>query len=83
VVAAGPSVVTARAPHGDTLLYHVAISGDVAMAELLNPHLPSIAGIYSKALTAAVRDDHLAMARSIFANSSARPNIEDALGRRP
>jgi ankyrin repeat protein len=76
-------VVTARGPHGYTLLYHVAISGDVAMANLLRPLLPSKAGIYSQALAAAVRDGHLAMTKWLFENGDANPNAEDAMGRRP
>jgi hypothetical protein len=83
LLAANPSVAQTRGPHGYTLLYHVAISGDVAMAELLKPHLAPRAGVYNQALSAAVRDGHLAMTRWLFENGDINPNLEDALGNRP
>ena len=83
LVAASPSVVAAKGPHGYTLLYHAAISGDVAMAELLKPHLAPEAKSYNQALSAAVRDGHLAMTQWLFKNGDVNPNIEDALGKRP
>ena len=83
LVSADPSVVAARGPHGYTLLYHVAISGDVAMADLLKPHLPAQPGIYNQALGAAVRDGHAAMTKWLFENGNANPNVEDAMGKRP
>jgi hypothetical protein len=83
LVASDPSVVAVKGPHGYTLLYHAAISGDVAIAEILKPHLGSQPRLYSQALTAAVRDGHLAMTRWLFANGDADPNAEDALGKRP
>ena len=83
LVASNPSVVVVKGPHGYTLLYHAAISGDVAIAEILKPHLGSQPRLYSQALTAAVRDGHLAMTRWLFANGEVDPNAEDALGKRP
>ncbi|HVS53667.1 MAG TPA: ankyrin repeat domain-containing protein [Opitutaceae bacterium] len=83
LVAANPSVVTAKGPHGYTLLYHVAISGDVAMAEALRPRLPREAKDYSQALSAAVRDGHLEMTKWLFENGTVNPNVADALGKRP
>ncbi len=83
LVSANPLTVTAKGPHGYSLLYHVAISGDVAMAEVLKPLLPSKRGLYSQALAAAVRDGHLAMTKWLFEKGDADPNMEDALGRRP
>ena len=59
LVAASPAVVGARGPHGYTLLYHAAISGDVAMAELLKPHLDDGPKAYTQAVSAAVRGSHL------------------------
>src|SRR5215471_14438381 len=40
LVSATPTVATTKGPHGFTLLYHAAISGDVPIAEALKPHLP-------------------------------------------
>jgi hypothetical protein len=83
LVAANPSVVTAKGPHGYTLLYHAAISGDVTMAESLKPHLAREAKDYTQALSAAVRDGHLAMTTWLFENGTVNPNVADALGKRP
>ena len=83
LVRANPSVVGAKGAHGYTLLYHAAISGDVAIAELLKPHLEPLPGIYTQALGAAVRDGHLAMTKWLFENGKVNPNVEDALGKRP
>jgi ankyrin repeat protein len=83
LVAANPSVATSRGPHGYTLLYHVATGGDVVMADLLKPHLGTQPRSYTQALSAAVRDGHLAMTKWLFEHGDVDPNIEDALGRRP
>jgi hypothetical protein len=83
LVAANPSVATTKGPHGYTLLYHAAIGGDVAIAELVKPHLGQKAQDYNQALSAAVRDGHLAMTRWLFENGEVDPNLADALGRRP
>ena len=83
LVAATPSVATTKGPHGYTLLYHAAIGGDVAIAELLKPHLGPQPGAYSQALSAAVREGHLPMTRWLFDNGDVDPNRPDALGRKP
>lgn len=83
LVEADPAVLTAKGPHGYSLLYHVAISGEVTIAELLKPHLPTNSGMFSQALSAAVRDGHLAMTRWLFENGEVNPNLEDALGHQP
>jgi len=83
LVAADPSVVTAKGPHGYTLLYHVAIGGDVAIANLLKPHLGPQPRAYTQALSAAVRDGHLEMTKWLFENGEVDANLPDALGKRP
>lgn len=83
LLAANPSVATTRGPHGYSLLYHVAISGDVAMAEALQPLLPPGTKDHNQALGAAVRDGHLAMTAWLFEHGEVNPNAEDALGRTP
>lgn len=83
LVATDPSVVAGKGPHGYTLLYHAAISGDVAIAELLKPHLAPNAKDYNQALSAAVRDGHLAMTKWLFENGPVNVNSRDALGRSP
>ena len=66
LIAANPSVATTKGPHGYTLLYHAAIGGDVAIAELIKPHLGEHPAAYTQALSAAVQDGHLAMTRWLF-----------------
>ena len=66
-----------------SLLYHAAISGDVALAALLKPLLGPRDGAFNQALSAAVRDGHLEMTKWLFENGEVNPNLEDALGRRP
>jgi len=83
LIAANPSVATTRGPHGYTLLYHAAIGGDVAIAGLIKPHLGEHPAAYTQALSAAVRDGHLAMTRWLFENGPIDPNLPDALGKRP
>lgn len=82
LVAANSSVVTAKGPHGFTLLYHAASSGDIAMAELLKPHLAAQSKDYNQALSAAVRDGHLAMTKWLLENGVTDPNLPDGLGKR-
>ena len=82
ITAANPEAVTAKGPHGITLLYHAASSGDVAMAELLKPHLPRQSKDYSQALGAAVRDGHLAMTKWLLGNGVIDWNAPDGYGKR-
>jgi len=81
LLAANPSVATAKGPHGYTLLYHVAIGGDVAMAEALKPLLPPNAKDYNQALSAAARDGHLEMTRWLLENGVTDPNVPDGFNK--
>lgn len=83
LVAADAGVVNARGPHGYCLLYHAAISGDVAMAEILDPHVSKREGAFNQSLSAAVRDGHVEMTRWLLDKGVTDPNLEDALGKRP
>ena len=83
LVAATPSVVDARGPHGYTLLYHVAISGDVKMGELLQPLLTSHTQHFDQALGAAVRGGHLEMTSWLLKNGVRDVNVPDGLGKAP
>ena len=83
MVAASPSVVTSKGPHGYTLLYHAAISGVVEIADILKPYLVPESKDYTQALSAAVRGGHLGMTKWLFTNGAVNPNRRDALGRRP
>ena len=83
LAAADPGVVNARGPHGYCLLYHAAISGDVAMAEVLDAHVSKRERDFNQSLSAAVRDGHVEMTRWLLAKGVTDPNLEDALGQRP
>jgi|SRR6185437_8365482 len=83
LVAAGPEVVNARGPHGYSLLYHAAGSGDVAIVELLKPHLAAPARDFNQALSAAVRDGHAPMTRWLLENGVTDPNQGDGFAKRP
>jgi ankyrin repeat protein len=83
LVAADPEVVNARGPHGYSLLYHAAISGDVAMAEVLDPRVSNRERDFNQSLSAAVRDGHVEMTRWLLEKGVTNPNQEDALGKRP
>ena len=83
LVAMDPGVVNARGPHGYSLLYHAAISGDTKIAELLNPHIAGRTRDFNQSLSAAVRDGHLAMTAWLLDNGVTDPNLPDALGKRP
>ena len=83
LVAANPSLATTKGPHGYTLLYHAAISGDLEIAKLLKPNLHPDANDFNQSLSAAVRDGHLPMTKWLFENGTVDPNLPDALGRRP
>ena len=57
LIASNPSVATTKGPHGYTLLYHAAIGGDVAIADLIKPQLGQNPAAYSQALGAAGNGD--------------------------
>jgi ankyrin repeat protein len=76
-----PSVATTKGPHGYTLLYHIAISGDVEVAEAMKPLLPADAKDYNQALSAAARDGHLEMTRWLLANGVTNPNVPDGFNK--
>jgi ankyrin repeat protein len=83
MVAADPGVVNARGPHGYSLLYHAAISGDTEMAEVLNPYIKVRARDFNQSLSAAVRDGNLEMTAWLLKEGVTNPNQEDAMGKRP
>ncbi len=78
---AEPSVTTTKGPHGYTLLYHVAISGDVSVAEAMKPLLPAEAKDYNQALSAAARDGHLEMTKWLLKNGVTDPNVPDGFNK--
>jgi hypothetical protein len=81
LLAANPTTATIKGPHGYTLLYHVAIGGDVTVAEAMKPLLPEGTKDYNQALTAAARDGHLPMTKWLLENGVTDPNVPDGMGK--
>jgi len=78
---AEPASATTKGPHGYTLLYHVAISGDLVVAEALKPLLEPLAKDYNQALSAAARGGHLPMTKWLLENGVTDPNVPDGFGK--
>jgi ankyrin repeat protein len=78
-----PAIANTRGPHGFTLLYHAAISGEVAMAEAIHPHLATPERDCNQALQAAVRDNHPAMTSWLLEHGVTKPNTRDFTGQTP
>ena len=78
---ANPSVATTKGPHGYTLLYHAAISGDVAIAAAIKPLLSPDAKDYNQALSAAARDGRLEMSNWLLENGVTDPNVPDGFNK--
>jgi ankyrin repeat protein len=76
-----PSVATAQGPHGYTLLYHAAISGDVAIAEALKSLLPPNAKDFNQALSAAARGGHPDITKWLLENGVTDPNVPDGFNK--
>lgn len=85
LVKSRPTIVNVTGPHKFPLLYHVAISGDVGMADILKPHLNKerIAADCNRSLQAAARDGHTNMIEWLFVNGADNANAKDVLGRTP
>jgi ankyrin repeat protein len=83
LLAANPTVATTKGPHGFTLLYHAAISGEVPIAELIKPLVPGNAADFNQALSAAARDGRLEMTKWLLANGVTDPNVPDAFQKTP
>jgi hypothetical protein len=76
-----PSIAATKGPHGYTLLYHAAISGDVTIAEALKPLLAPNAKDYNQALSAAARDGRLKMTKWLLENGVTDPNVPDGFNK--
>jgi ankyrin repeat protein len=80
---ADPQIATVKGPHLLTLLYHAAISGDVAMAEAIKPLLPPEANDFNQSLSAAARDGRLDMTKWLLANGATNVNAPDGFRKTP
>jgi ankyrin repeat protein len=76
---ARPDTATTKGPHGYTLLYHAAISGDVGIAAGIKPLLAADAKDFNQALPAAGRAGHLSMTRWLLENGVTDPNAKDGV----
>jgi hypothetical protein len=78
---AQPALANTKGPHGHSLLYHAAISGDVAIVEAIAPLLPDRVRDSNHALTAAARGGHAPMTAWLLAHGVTDLNFKDALGK--
>jgi ankyrin repeat protein len=82
-VATDPAIVNIAGPHKLSLLYHVAISGDTAIADLIKPHISIINSDCNKALHAAVRSNRIEMTEWLAKNGADDLNTKDFKGNTP
>jgi ankyrin repeat protein len=82
-VAADNAIANTAGPHKLTLLYHVAISGDTRIADIIKPHINKINSDCNKALHAAVRSGHLDMTEWLVKNGADDVNTKDFKGNTP
>lgn len=80
---ADPRSATVKGPHNLNLLYHIAISGDVVMADVIKPLLPADAKDYNQSLSAAARDGRLEMTVWLLANGATNVNAPDGFRKTP
>ena len=85
LIKSNPNIVNVAGPHKFPLLYHVAISGDVGMADIVKPHINSdrLSKDCNRSLQAAARDGHIIMIEWLFANGVDNPSTKDILGKTP
>lgn len=77
-----PGIANVDGPHGYSLLYHVAISGDTKIAGMVKPHISNQAD-FNQALHAAVRHGHAPMTEWMLKNGCSDPNTKDFVGNTP
>lgn len=80
-IGAHPALANSKGPHGHSLLYHAAISGDVAISEAIALLLADRARDANHALTAAARSGHAPMVAWLLAHGVTDLNFKDALGK--
>jgi ankyrin repeat protein len=77
---AAPSTATTKGPHGYTLLYHAALSGDVDIAVGIKALLPANAKDFNQALVGSAAAGQLAMTRWLLENGVTDPNVKNGIG---
>jgi len=83
MVNADPKMALQAGPHGYRVLYHVAISGDVPMAESVLAQIENKKPHLNQALPAAVRDGHYEMTRWLLEQGATSVNRPSAIGEMP
>ncbi len=76
-----PALANARGAHGITLMFHAAMSGEIAVTSLLHER-GSTEG-YSHALHGAIAHQHPDMVAWLLANGATDPNVLDYAGKTP
>lgn len=82
-IAADAAIANIAGPHKLSLLYHVAISGDTGIANIVKPHIKQINSDCNKALHAAVRSGRLEMTEWLIKNGADDLNTKDFRGNTP
>jgi ankyrin repeat protein len=72
-----PTIVNVKGPHKIPLLSHVALCGDIKMADLMKQHLSNASADCNHAIHPAIRSGQLAMIDWLFQNGADDPNILD------
>jgi hypothetical protein len=83
ILTLSPSAAGVRGPHGFSLLYHAAISGQVSLAGLIKPLLPAKAPDYNQALLSAANHGRTEMTAWLLSNGVTDPNQQDFRNRTP
>jgi ankyrin repeat protein len=76
-----PSTAMTKGPHGYTLLYHAALSGDIDIAVGIKPLLPTNAKDFNQALVGAAAAGRLPMTRWLLENGVTDPNVKNGIGK--
>jgi hypothetical protein len=79
-VKSDPGIVNTKGPHEYSLLYHVAISGDIDMASVVKPHIIELPETFNGALHAAVRSGNVPMTEWLLSNGVSNVNSMDVFG---
>ncbi|MEO5564590.1 MAG: ankyrin repeat domain-containing protein [Chitinophagaceae bacterium] len=77
-----PAIANVDGPHHYSLMYHVAISGDIKMAGLVKPHVSDIAD-FNQALHSAVKNGKLEITEWLLNNGCNDLNTKDFIGSTP
>lgn len=81
-ISSNPGIANIDGPHRYSLLFHVAISGDWKMGEILKQHVIAAAD-FNQALHSAVRNGHVEMSKWLLKNGVDDPNTNDFAGNTP